>query len=80
MGPLQRVAKMLETGVSQGGSAVATPPLCKPVDQMRVAELRRALEARGLEPSGLKVALVARLQAALAEVIVVAAAFTTRKL
>ena len=32
---------------------------------MKVAELRQALEARGLDSSGLKPALVARLQAAL---------------
>ena len=33
--------------------------------EMKVAELREALEARGLDSSGLKPALVARLQAAL---------------
>ena len=42
----------------------AAPPLSKPVEQMKMAELRRALEARGLKPSGLRPALVARLQGA----------------
>ena len=40
------------------------PPLSKPVEQMKMAELRRALEARGLNPAGLRPALVARLQQA----------------
>ena len=42
----------------------AAPPLSKPVEQMKMAELRRALEARGLNPAGLRPALVARLQQA----------------
>ena len=42
----------------------AAPPLSKPVEQMKMAELRRALEARGLKPAGLRPALVARLQGA----------------
>ena len=37
----------------------------KSTKQMKVAELRQALEARGLDSSGLKPALVARLQASL---------------
>ena len=54
-----------ETGEpAEGGqAAAAAAALSKPVDQMKVAELRRALEARGLEPTGLKAALVARQQA-----------------
>ena len=43
----------------------AAPPLSKPVEQMKMAELRRALEARGLNPASLRPALVARLQQAL---------------
>ena len=39
--------------------------MCKSTNEMKVAELREALEARGLDSSGLKPALVARLQAAL---------------
>ena len=45
-------------------SEAALPPLSKPVEQMKMAELRRALEARGLNTAGLRPALVARLQQA----------------
>lgn len=40
-------------------------PLLKPVEQMKVSELRLELAARGLQTGGLKAALVARLQQAM---------------
>ena len=49
-----------ETVLVRGEAA----PLSKPVEQMKMAELRRALDARGLKSAGLRAALVARLQEA----------------
>ena len=46
-------------------SQYLAPPLPKPVELMKVAELRAALQEKGLDTKGTKPVLVARLQEAI---------------